>query len=229
MILLDDGKVAFLDFGLFKSVAPEITEHELACQRAGRRGRRAGTAQAADRDRLHPRAGEARSRRPDGLRGRRDLVVHAGPDRARSTRRWSRPVMIETGDPRSKHFATMRHQDIVPEHLFGRRARAAHARRPRPARGRGQLAPDRPRVDVRRRPGDRAGARRGDLLRQGIGPAAGSGAGSGSGFGSGLAGLSARPERCKDVSGSVCSEGGCSGWGWSLRRRSACGIGVDSR
>ena len=34
MILLEDGKVAFLDFGLFKSVDPEITERELACQRA---------------------------------------------------------------------------------------------------------------------------------------------------------------------------------------------------
>ncbi|TFG69982.1 MAG: AarF/ABC1/UbiB kinase family protein, partial [Solirubrobacterales bacterium] len=24
-------------------------------------------------------------------------------------------------DPRSKHFKAMRHQDIVPEHIFGRR------------------------------------------------------------------------------------------------------------
>ena len=30
-------------------------------------------------------------------------------------------VAIETADPRSKHFRAMRHQDIVPEHIFGRR------------------------------------------------------------------------------------------------------------
>ena len=30
-------------------------------------------------------------------------------------------AFIQTTDPRSTHFATVRHQDIVPEHLFGRR------------------------------------------------------------------------------------------------------------
>jgi hypothetical protein len=28
---------------------------------------------------------------------------------------------LQTSDPRSSHFRTMRHQDINPEHLFGRR------------------------------------------------------------------------------------------------------------
>jgi hypothetical protein len=30
-------------------------------------------------------------------------------------------VALETADPRSSHFETMRHQDIDPEHLIGRR------------------------------------------------------------------------------------------------------------
>jgi hypothetical protein len=30
-------------------------------------------------------------------------------------------VMIEASDPRSSHFRQMRHQDMRPEHLFGRR------------------------------------------------------------------------------------------------------------
>ena len=30
-------------------------------------------------------------------------------------------VMIESSDPRSSHFREMRHQDMRPEHLFGRR------------------------------------------------------------------------------------------------------------
>ena len=29
--------------------------------------------------------------------------------------------MIESSDPRSTYFAEMRHQDMRPEHLFGRR------------------------------------------------------------------------------------------------------------
>src|SRR5204862_1588119 len=34
-LLLDDGSVAFLDFGLFKVMPKELLEIELACQRAG--------------------------------------------------------------------------------------------------------------------------------------------------------------------------------------------------
>jgi hypothetical protein len=39
----------------------------------------------------------------------------------RLDRRAASRVAIETTDPRSKHFRAMRHQDMVPEHLFGRR------------------------------------------------------------------------------------------------------------
>ncbi|MEJ7875155.1 MAG: AarF/ABC1/UbiB kinase family protein, partial [Solirubrobacterales bacterium] len=30
-------------------------------------------------------------------------------------------IAIQAGDPRSTHFRTMRHQDMNPEHLIGRR------------------------------------------------------------------------------------------------------------
>ncbi len=30
-------------------------------------------------------------------------------------------MLIESSDPRSSHFKEMRHQDMRPEHLFGRR------------------------------------------------------------------------------------------------------------
>ena len=43
-MLLDDGRVAFLDFGLFKVMPKELIELELACQRAGHEG---------DAERLH--------------------------------------------------------------------------------------------------------------------------------------------------------------------------------
>ena len=54
-------------------------------------------------------------------------------------------------DPRSSHFGQMRHETLPADHLFGRRvelltlAVLSQLRRAR------QLAPDRARVDVRRR------------------------------------------------------------------------------
>ncbi len=74
-------------------------------------------------------------------------------------------VMIESSDPRSRHFREMRHQDMLPEHLFGRRmevltlAVLAQLRRAR------QLAPDRARVDLRRPAGHRARPPGGRVLR----------------------------------------------------------------
>ena len=43
-MLMADGRVAFLDFGLFKVMPTELIELELACQRAGHEG---------DAERLH--------------------------------------------------------------------------------------------------------------------------------------------------------------------------------
>ena len=34
MLRMGDGRIAFLDFGLFKTITPEVAELELACQRA---------------------------------------------------------------------------------------------------------------------------------------------------------------------------------------------------
>jgi predicted unusual protein kinase regulating ubiquinone biosynthesis (AarF/ABC1/UbiB family) len=120
MILLDDGKVAFLDFGLFKSVEPEITERELACQRAVIEG---------DAPRLHQLLAELgfipepEKLDPDDLMAYvvEGIWWYTQDQSVRLDQKIVSTVAIETGDPRSKHFATMRHQDIVPEHLFGRR------------------------------------------------------------------------------------------------------------
>jgi predicted unusual protein kinase regulating ubiquinone biosynthesis (AarF/ABC1/UbiB family) len=100
MIRLADDRIAFLDFGLFKSVSPEITERELACQRA-----------VVERDAvtLHRLLSEY------------GFIPDPDDRTIRLDRRAASRVAIETTDPRSKHFRAMRHQDMVPEHLFGRR------------------------------------------------------------------------------------------------------------
>jgi predicted unusual protein kinase regulating ubiquinone biosynthesis (AarF/ABC1/UbiB family) len=120
-LLMDDGKVAFLDFGLFKRMEAEAVELELACQRAVVEG------DAPALHRLLAQSGflpEPERVDPDHLLAfindaiwwytSADEVVELTPEIATQ-------VMIESSDPRSSHFREMRHQDMRPEHLFGRR------------------------------------------------------------------------------------------------------------
>ena len=120
MIRLEDGRVAFLDFGLFKSVAEHVTARELACQRA---------VVEADAEELHRLLAEGgflpqpdRLAPADLLDYIREAIDWYTTDRElRLDQAYVSRVFIESSDPRSRHFRTMRHQDIVPEHLFGRR------------------------------------------------------------------------------------------------------------
>ncbi len=120
-LLLGDGRVAFLDFGLFKRMDAPAVELELACQRALVEGDAAELhRQLADFGFLP----EPERVDPDHLLAfiedaiwwytTADEVVELTPEIATQ-------VMIESSDPRSSHFREMRHQDIRPEHLFGRR------------------------------------------------------------------------------------------------------------
>jgi predicted unusual protein kinase regulating ubiquinone biosynthesis (AarF/ABC1/UbiB family) len=120
-MLLEDGRVAFLDFGLFKRLDREPVEFELACQRAVVEG---------DAQRLHTLLSESHFLPepervdPDHLLAfiedaiwwytTADEEVQLSPEIATE-------VLIESSDPRSSHFREMRHQTIQPEHLFGRR------------------------------------------------------------------------------------------------------------
>ena len=120
-MLLDDGRVAFLDFGLFKRLDSEPVELELACQRAVCEG------DAATVHRLLAESGFLPE--PDRV-DPEDLLAfisdaiwwYTTADREVAlTPEIATQVMIESSDPRSSHFRQMRHQDMRPEHLFGRR------------------------------------------------------------------------------------------------------------
>ena len=119
-MLMEDGRVAFLDFGLFKRMAPEPVELELACQRA---------LVENDKDELHRLLGESgflpHPEKVDHQRlfnYVRDSIWWYTTDEAITlTSEIATKVVIEASDPRSSHFREMRHQDIRPEHLFARR------------------------------------------------------------------------------------------------------------
>jgi predicted unusual protein kinase regulating ubiquinone biosynthesis (AarF/ABC1/UbiB family) len=120
-LLQDDGRIAFLDFGLFKRMDPAAVDLELAAQRA-----------VVERDapalhELLAKSGflpEPERVDPEQLLAfvgdaiwwytTADEIVELTPEIATH-------VMIESSDPRSSHFREMRHQDMRPEHLFGRR------------------------------------------------------------------------------------------------------------
>ncbi|MFZ1153375.1 MAG: AarF/ABC1/UbiB kinase family protein [Solirubrobacteraceae bacterium] len=120
-MLLPDGRMAFLDFGLFKRLEPGPVELELGCQRAVVEG------DAQTLHRLLAESGflpEPERVDPDHLLEfindaiwwytTADEAVQLEPEIATE-------VMIESSDPRSRHFREMRHQTMQPEHLFGRR------------------------------------------------------------------------------------------------------------
>jgi predicted unusual protein kinase regulating ubiquinone biosynthesis (AarF/ABC1/UbiB family) len=120
-LLLADGRVAFLDFGLFKRMETEPVELELACQRAVVEG------DAASLHALLARSGflpEPERVNPDHLLAFiRDAIwwYTTADEAVQLTPEIATQVMIESSDPRSSHFREMRHQDMRPEHLFGRR------------------------------------------------------------------------------------------------------------
>jgi predicted unusual protein kinase regulating ubiquinone biosynthesis (AarF/ABC1/UbiB family) len=119
-MLLGDGRVAFLDFGLFKRLDAAPVELELAAQRAvvehDAAALHALLAQSGflpDPERVDP--DELLDFIGDAIWWySRDEVVELTPEIATQ-------VMIESSDPRSRHFRSMRHQDMRAEHLFGRR------------------------------------------------------------------------------------------------------------
>ena len=121
LLRLSDGKVAFLDFGLFKQMQREPIELELACQRAVVENREAELHRLLatngflpDPARVDPT--ELMAYCVDGswwyTRADHDVKL---------TSELAAKAMLEAANPRSSHFRTMRHQDIKPEHLLGRR------------------------------------------------------------------------------------------------------------
>jgi predicted unusual protein kinase regulating ubiquinone biosynthesis (AarF/ABC1/UbiB family) len=119
MMLLDDGRVAFLDFGLFKHLDAETAERELRLGRLGIEGRAEDLA-AELRETGFLTRGEIS---PEVLLEQfRDLTWWYSTDEAVAlTPEIATQVVIDMSDPRSRYFEQMRHENLPAEHLFGRR------------------------------------------------------------------------------------------------------------
>jgi predicted unusual protein kinase regulating ubiquinone biosynthesis (AarF/ABC1/UbiB family) len=119
-MLLADGRVAFLDFGLYKRLPAELAEYELQIARLGIRGD--GAALIAH---LHAGGFLAEPDRytPEQILQQfedvtwwytRDAQIALTPEIATQ-------IVIDMSDPRSRHYAQLRHENLPPDHLFGRR------------------------------------------------------------------------------------------------------------
>src|SRR5271165_6653257 len=120
-LVQEDGRVAFLDFGLFKRMEAEPVELELAAQRAVAEGDAAALHALLAKSGFLP---EPERVDPDQLLAFvRDAIwwYTTADASVQLTPEIATQVMIESSDPRSSHFREMRHQDMRPEHLFGRR------------------------------------------------------------------------------------------------------------
>jgi len=118
--LLDDGRMVFFDFGLFKRMPPGSVELEMQVARATIEG---------DTDtimRLGTEVGffpEPEKFNPDKVLEHFraatawytvDADIELTPDLATQ-------VLIDMSDPRSEYFGQLRHESAPPDHIFGRR------------------------------------------------------------------------------------------------------------
>ncbi len=120
-LLLADGRIAFLDFGLFKRMDAPAVELELAAQRAVCEHDSAALHALLAKSGFLPNPERVD---PDHLLAYIEDAIwwYTTADEPLELRpEIATQVMIESSDPRSTHFREMRHQDMRPEHLFGRR------------------------------------------------------------------------------------------------------------
>jgi hypothetical protein len=119
-LLLDDGRMAFLDFGLFKRIPAEVAEFELQTQRLGKEGRSKELIEF-----LHDGGfiGDPSFYTEEKIMAQfRDLTWwYTEDEEILLTPEIATEVLIQMSDPRSRHWGSMRHETLPPDHLFGRR------------------------------------------------------------------------------------------------------------
>jgi predicted unusual protein kinase regulating ubiquinone biosynthesis (AarF/ABC1/UbiB family) len=119
-MLLEDGRMAFLDFGLFKRMPPGTVEREIAVARAVIEGDTDTIMRIGAETGFFP---EPEKFKPDRVLEHFRAATSWYTDDAyiELTPEWATRVLIDMGDPRSEYFGQLRHENAPPDHIFGRR------------------------------------------------------------------------------------------------------------
>jgi predicted unusual protein kinase regulating ubiquinone biosynthesis (AarF/ABC1/UbiB family) len=119
-MVLADGRMAFLDFGLFKRMPPGAVELELAVARATVEGDTDTIMRLGAETGFFPEPEKFKPERVlEHFRAAtswytEDAYVQVTPE-------WATQVLIDMSDPRSEYFGQLRHENAPPDHIFGRR------------------------------------------------------------------------------------------------------------
>ncbi|WP_225726247.1 MULTISPECIES: AarF/ABC1/UbiB kinase family protein [unclassified Nocardia] len=121
VLLCDDGRVGFLDFGLFNRMDPEHVQFEAICLRAAAEDR------AEDLRELMIQRGVIDSPEEIGAEECLEYVLAASEwclidEELKITPELASGAFLLAVDPRASEFAGMKQQNLPPEHLFSRRA-----------------------------------------------------------------------------------------------------------
>lgn len=119
-MLLEDGRMAFLDFGLFKRMPPGTVELEIQVARAVIEGDKETIMRIGAETGFFP---EPEKFNPDKVLGhfRAATSWYTEDDYIHLTPEYATQVLIDMSDPRSEYFGQLRHESAPPDHLFGRR------------------------------------------------------------------------------------------------------------
>ncbi|HWF24503.1 MAG TPA: AarF/UbiB family protein, partial [Solirubrobacteraceae bacterium] len=119
-MLLDDGRMAFFDFGLFKRMPPGSVELEIAVLRAVIEGDAETVMRMGADTGLFPEPDKFSPERVlEHFQAATSWYTH--DEYVELTPEWATQVMIDMSDPRSEYFGQLRHENAPPDHIFGRR------------------------------------------------------------------------------------------------------------
>ncbi len=119
-MLLDDGKLAFFDFGLFKRMPPGAVELEINVARAVIEGDTETIMRLGTETGFFP---EPEKFNPDRVLAhfRAATSWYTADRELELTPEYATQVLIDMSDPRSEYFGYLRHESAPPDHIFGRR------------------------------------------------------------------------------------------------------------
>jgi predicted unusual protein kinase regulating ubiquinone biosynthesis (AarF/ABC1/UbiB family) len=119
-LLMADGRMAFLDFGLFKRMPPGAVELEVAVARAIIEGDTTTIMKLGTETGFFP---EPEKFDPELVleHFRAATSWYTVDEDLELQPEYATQVLIDMSDPRSEYFGQLRHESAPPDHIFGRR------------------------------------------------------------------------------------------------------------